>query len=114
MSIRTKLLNKEHVTEALSRAKFKFPGCQKIHISKKWGFTKFKMDEFENMVAENGSSQMAVGSHTFLIVVLWTLIVVLWITGGPCTHESLGAVPSLLVPTNKSYFPVQKKRKIKF
>ena len=52
MSIRTKLQNKEHVTEALRRAKFKFPGRQKIHISKKWGFTKFNADEFENMVAE--------------------------------------------------------------
>ncbi|XP_047628745.1 60S ribosomal protein L10-like, partial [Phacochoerus africanus] len=52
MSIRTKLQNKEHVIEALHRAKFKFPGRQKIHISKKWGFTKFNADEFENMVAE--------------------------------------------------------------
>ncbi|KAH0509052.1 60S ribosomal protein L10 [Microtus ochrogaster] len=25
---------------------------QKIHISKKWGFTKFNADEFEDMVAE--------------------------------------------------------------
>ncbi|XP_048958091.1 60S ribosomal protein L10-like [Canis lupus dingo] len=52
MSIRTKLQNKEHVIEALCRAKFKFPGRQKIHISKKWGFTKFNADEFEDMVAE--------------------------------------------------------------
>ncbi|KAB1253317.1 60S ribosomal protein L10 [Camelus dromedarius] len=52
MSNRTKLQNKEHVIEALYRAKFKFPGRQKIHISKKWGFTKFNGDEFENMVAE--------------------------------------------------------------
>eukprot|EP00069_Balaena_mysticetus_P016255 bmy_09573T0 len=52
MSIRTKLQNKEHVTEALLRAKFKFPGRQKIHISKKGGFTKFNEDEFESMVAE--------------------------------------------------------------
>ncbi|XP_015413190.1 PREDICTED: 60S ribosomal protein L10-like [Myotis davidii] len=52
MSIRTKLQNKEHVIEVLHRAKFKFPGCQKIHISKKWGFTKFNADEFEDMVAE--------------------------------------------------------------
>uniref|UniRef100_A0A2K5QBV9 Uncharacterized protein n=1 Tax=Cebus imitator TaxID=2715852 RepID=A0A2K5QBV9_CEBIM len=44
--------NKEHVTEPLRRAKFKFPGRQKIHISKKWGFTKFNVDEFEDMVAE--------------------------------------------------------------
>ncbi|KAL6080811.1 hypothetical protein STEG23_023820 [Scotinomys teguina] len=52
MSIRTKLQNMEHVIEALRRAKFKFPGRQKIHISKKWGFTKFNADEFEDMVAE--------------------------------------------------------------
>uniref|UniRef100_A0A673VU12 Uncharacterized protein n=1 Tax=Suricata suricatta TaxID=37032 RepID=A0A673VU12_SURSU len=44
--------NKEHVIEALHRAKFKFPGRQKIHISKKWGFTKCNADEFEDMVAE--------------------------------------------------------------
>ncbi|XP_006765536.1 PREDICTED: 60S ribosomal protein L10-like [Myotis davidii] len=52
MSTRTKLQNKEHVTEALRRAKFKFPGRPKIPISKKWGFTKFKVGEFEDMVAE--------------------------------------------------------------
>eukprot|EP00070_Physeter_catodon_P024011 XP_023986912.1 60S ribosomal protein L10-like [Physeter catodon] len=52
MSIRTKLQNKEHVIEALRRAQFKFPGRQKIHVSKKRGFTKFNADEFENMVAE--------------------------------------------------------------
>ncbi|EGV98418.1 60S ribosomal protein L10 [Cricetulus griseus] len=49
----TKLQSKEHVTEALCRAKFKFPGRQKINISKKWGFTKFNADELEGMVAEN-------------------------------------------------------------
>ncbi|ELK06287.1 60S ribosomal protein L10 [Pteropus alecto] len=52
MSIRTKLQNKEHVIEALRRAKFKFPGRQKSHISKKWGFTKFNVNEFEDTVAE--------------------------------------------------------------
>ena len=52
MSICPKLQNKDHVIEALCRARFKFPGRQKIHISKEWGFTKFNADEFENMVAE--------------------------------------------------------------
>ncbi|XP_036602136.1 60S ribosomal protein L10-like isoform X2 [Trichosurus vulpecula] len=52
MSIRTKVQNKEYVIEALQRAKFKFPGRQKIHISKKWGFTQFNADEFEDMIAE--------------------------------------------------------------
>ncbi|OBS76846.1 hypothetical protein A6R68_16706 [Neotoma lepida] len=31
-------------------AKFKFPSYQKIHTSKKWGFS--NADEFEDMVAE--------------------------------------------------------------
>uniref|UniRef100_A0A2K6CJM0 Uncharacterized protein n=1 Tax=Macaca nemestrina TaxID=9545 RepID=A0A2K6CJM0_MACNE len=52
MSICTKMQNKEHVIEALGRAKFKFPGPQMIHISKKWGFIKFSVDEFEDMVTE--------------------------------------------------------------
>ena len=52
MCICTKLQNEEHVIEALHRAKFKFPGHQKIHISRKQGYAKFDVDEFENMVAE--------------------------------------------------------------
>ncbi|XP_042542128.1 60S ribosomal protein L10-like [Dipodomys spectabilis] len=51
-STHTKLQNKEHAMEALRRAKFKFPGRQKIHISKKGGFTKLNSDELEDMVAE--------------------------------------------------------------
>ncbi|EFB25160.1 hypothetical protein PANDA_007293 [Ailuropoda melanoleuca] len=52
MSISTKLQNKEHVIKALCGTKFKFPGHQKIHTSRKWGFTKFNVDEFEDTVAE--------------------------------------------------------------
>ncbi|KAF3814235.1 hypothetical protein GH733_018334 [Mirounga leonina] len=51
MSICTHLQNKEHVIEALCRAKFKFPDCQKIHISKKQGFPKFNVDEFGDKVS---------------------------------------------------------------
>uniref|UniRef100_A0A2K6NJR1 Uncharacterized protein n=1 Tax=Rhinopithecus roxellana TaxID=61622 RepID=A0A2K6NJR1_RHIRO len=80
MSIRTKLQNKKHVMEALCRAKFKFPGRQKIHISKKWGFTKFSADEFEDMVAEKRLIPDGCG-------VKYTPVMVLWTNGGPCTHE---------------------------
>ncbi|EHB11456.1 60S ribosomal protein L10-like protein [Heterocephalus glaber] len=52
ISIRTKLQNKKHVIKALCRAKFKFPGCQKIHTSRKLGFIKFNADEFEDMVSK--------------------------------------------------------------
>ncbi|KAM8912407.1 LOW QUALITY PROTEIN: NANOG neighbor homeobox [Lycaon pictus] len=51
VSICTKLKD-EWLIEVLYRAKFKFPGCQKLHNSKKWGFTKFNVDGFEDMVTE--------------------------------------------------------------
>ncbi|VFV18786.1 60s ribosomal protein l10-like [Lynx pardinus] len=51
LSVCTHLQIKERVIEALCRATFKFSGHQKIHISK-WGFTKFNVDEFEEMVAD--------------------------------------------------------------
>merc|ERR1712083_90049 len=46
MSVRTKDGNKAHAIEALRRAKFKFPGRQKIFVSKKWGFTKWDREEY--------------------------------------------------------------------
>jgi len=45
-SVRTKDNNKATVIEALRRAKYKFPGRQKIILSKKWGFTKLSRDEY--------------------------------------------------------------------
>ncbi|KOC70229.1 60S ribosomal protein L10 [Habropoda laboriosa] len=33
------------------RAKFKFPGRQKIYVSKKWGFTKYDRAEYEELKA---------------------------------------------------------------
>ena len=60
-SIHTKLQNKEHPTEALCKAKFKFPGRQKVHISKKRGFAKFNVDESETRWLKSGSYRMAEG-----------------------------------------------------
>ena len=59
--VHTKLQNKEHPTEALCKAKFKFPGRQKVHISKKRGFAKFNVDESETRWLKSGSSRMAEG-----------------------------------------------------
>merc|ERR1712228_718658 len=42
--------------EALRRTKFKFPGRQKIYISKKWGFTKWDREEYDDLRA-NGTLQ---------------------------------------------------------
>jgi large subunit ribosomal protein L10e len=49
MSVRSKDANKPHLIEALRRAKFKFPGRQKIVLSRKWGFTKYSRDDFERL-----------------------------------------------------------------
>ncbi|KAI9295953.1 60S ribosomal protein L10-A [Neoconidiobolus thromboides FSU 785] len=46
ISVRTKDSNKAVVIEALRRCKYKFPGRQKIIISKKWGFTKLTREEY--------------------------------------------------------------------
>lgn len=48
-SVRTKENNKAVVSEALRRAKYKFPGRQKVLVSRKWGFTKFDKEEFQTL-----------------------------------------------------------------
>ena len=102
VSIRTKLRNKEHVIKALPRAKFKFSGCQKIHISKKW-FTKLDADEFENVIEklpiQGGCGVKYIPAHVPLDK--W------W---APCSWEP-GTVLSLCMPTNISYFPIKAKQK---
>jgi len=52
ISVRTKEANKAHIIEALRRAKFKFPGRQKIVVSRKYGFTKFERDEYNDLKAK--------------------------------------------------------------
>lgn len=51
ISIRSKDNHKASCIEALRRAKFKFPGRQKIYVSNKWGFTKWLREEFKDMRA---------------------------------------------------------------
>ena len=51
VSVRTRKNNVKHVLEALRRAKFKFPGRQRIYISRKWGFTSLTHDEYLRMRA---------------------------------------------------------------
>merc|ERR1712013_102763 len=57
MSIRTKMLHKAHAIEALRRCKFKFPGQQKIIVSKKHGFTKLTHEEYQRR-REDGTVQI--------------------------------------------------------
>jgi len=52
LSVRCKQSAITHVVEALRRAKYKFPGRQKIVISKNWGFTKILKEDFQRLKAE--------------------------------------------------------------
>jgi len=49
MSVRTSDKYKNEAIEAFRRSKFKFPGRQKIYVSKRWGFTKWDRDVYEKM-----------------------------------------------------------------
>ncbi|KAL9643478.1 hypothetical protein ABK040_010092 [Willaertia magna] len=51
ISIRTKENYAPQASEALRRAKFKFPGRQKVIVSRKWGFTKYTHAEVEKYQA---------------------------------------------------------------
>ena len=46
MSIRCKDAHSHLAEEALRRAKFKFPGRQKVVVSRNWGFTQFERQEY--------------------------------------------------------------------
>jgi len=48
VSVRAKDIHEEAVIEALRRAKYKFPGRQKILKSTKWGFTEWTRKEYVN------------------------------------------------------------------
>jgi len=52
MSIRCKEDKIDAAVSALRRAKYKFPGRQKVYVSDKWGFTKFTHEEYKNWQAE--------------------------------------------------------------
>jgi large subunit ribosomal protein L10e len=51
LSVRSHDKHKDSVVEALRRSKFKFPGRQKIYVSKRWGFTKWDRPDYEKMRA---------------------------------------------------------------
>lgn len=53
ISVRAKDQHKADVIEALRRSKMKFPGRQKIYVSKRWGFTKWNRDVYSDMRASS-------------------------------------------------------------
>lgn len=70
LSIRTKDANSPVVIEALRRARYKFPGRQKIIISKKWGFTNVAKEEYLRLKAEKRVLQ-CVFQFPLLMSCLW-------------------------------------------
>lgn len=68
ISVRCKEVHAKAAIEALRRAKYKFPGRQKIAVSKKWGFTKFDRTEYPKLRAEgkiipDGVGVKVLGTH---------------------------------------------------
>lgn len=52
LSIRCKDGNAPVIQEALRRARYKFPGRQKIIVSKKWGFTNVDRTQYPKLKEE--------------------------------------------------------------
>jgi large subunit ribosomal protein L10e len=52
LSIRCKESNAAVIQEALRRARYKFPGRQKIIVSKKWGFTNVAREDYMKLKEE--------------------------------------------------------------
>ena len=49
LSIRCKDSNAPVIQEALRRARYKFPGRQKIIVSRKWGFTNVNREDYPKL-----------------------------------------------------------------
>nr|P45633.1 RecName: Full=Large ribosomal subunit protein uL16; AltName: Full=60S ribosomal protein L10; AltName: Full=QM protein homolog [Zea mays]AAA17419.1 QM protein [Zea mays] len=68
LSVRCKDNNAAHASEALRRAKFKFPARQKIIESRKWGFTKFSRADYlkyksEGRIVPDGVNAKLLANH---------------------------------------------------
>lgn len=53
MSIRTRPDKISQTIVALTRAKYKFPGRQRVVVSERWGFTPLKREEYLELQADN-------------------------------------------------------------
>ena len=61
VSVRGKDAHREAIIEALRRAKYKFPGRQKILTSNKWGFTPFDREDY--VAGRKDKSLKVAGTH---------------------------------------------------
>lgn len=60
--------DRAHAIEALRRSQYKFPGRQKIIVSKNWGFTPLRREEYlekrqEGRVKVDGAYVQFLGNH---------------------------------------------------
>lgn len=51
MSVRTRPNMLANAVEGFRRCKYKFPGAQKIVVSRNWGFTPYSVEEYKNLRA---------------------------------------------------------------
>jgi large subunit ribosomal protein L10e len=68
ISIRVKEQHVQAAKEALRRSKYKFPGRQRIFVSRNWGFTRYTREEYEKLrsegkLVEDGGNVQLVRSH---------------------------------------------------
>ena len=61
VSVRGKDAHRDAIIEALRRAKYKFPGRQKILTSNKWGFTPFDREDY--VAGRKDKSLKVAGTH---------------------------------------------------
>ncbi|CAH2066424.1 unnamed protein product [Thlaspi arvense] len=77
LSVRCKDNHGAHAQEALRRAKFKFPGRQKIIVSRKWGFTKFNRSDYtrlrqsKRIVPDGVNAKVRFNGFSFRTMVHW-------------------------------------------
>ena len=65
LSIRCKDQNAPVIMEALRRARYKFPGRQKIIVSKKWGFTNVAKGDYLKLKEEKKVLQYVLFRFSF-------------------------------------------------
>ena len=70
LSVRTKDSNAAVVQEALRRARYKFPGRQKIIVSRKWGFTNVNREDYVKLKEDKRVLQYVVIPRDFTSFVL--------------------------------------------
>lgn len=64
--------------EAMRRAKFKFPGRQKIVVSRNWGFTAYSRDDYvqwkrEGRIVKDGVNAK-VRAPDIEVLTIWTMV----------------------------------------